>query len=117
MAKGNAPSLDRPWQEVSLGGVVKDRGNSVAYITGTWRTMRPLRDSEQCIQCLICWIMCPDASVLVEDGKVVSFDYDHCKGCGICAEQCPAKIKNPHSETGEMGKVIQMVPEGDFQTS
>ncbi|MFH1086860.1 MAG: 4Fe-4S dicluster domain-containing protein, partial [Chloroflexota bacterium] len=86
----------------------------VTYITGTWRTMRPVRDADQCIQCLICWIMCPDASVLVENGKVVGFDYDHCKGCGICAQQCPAKIKNPHSYTQKLGATIQMVNESEF---
>lgn len=108
------PQLDEPWQKATPGGVVTDAGNSVTYITGTWRTMRPVRDMEQCTQCLICWIMCPDAAVLVEDGKVTGFDYVHCKGCGICAERCPVNIRRPHSFTGQMGKVIQMVPESEF---
>jgi len=114
MGKRTAPSLDRPWQEASVGGVVTDAGNSETYITGTWRTLRPLRDLSQCRQCLICWIVCPDSAITVADGKVLGFDYDHCKGCGVCADQCPAKIKQPHSETGEMGKCIQMKPETDF---
>jgi len=115
MPEYQSPRLDRPWREVNPGGVVLEPGNSVTYITGTWRTMRPVRDTEQCTHCLICWIMCPDAAVTIVDGKVVGFDYDHCKGCGICAEQCPVKIKKPHSVTGEMGKVIQMLPETDFE--
>jgi pyruvate ferredoxin oxidoreductase delta subunit len=113
MAKHEAPRLDRPWREVSPGGVVHDAGNSVLYITGTWRSMRPVRDLEQCTQCLICWIVCPDSSITIQDGKVVGFDYEHCKGCGICAEQCPVKVKKPHAHTGQMGLVIQMVPETD----
>jgi pyruvate ferredoxin oxidoreductase delta subunit len=24
-----------------------------------------------------------------KDGKRLEFDYDHCKGCGICAKVCP----------------------------
>lgn len=115
MGKHEAPPLDLPWREANVGGVVLDAGNSVTYITGTWRTLRPVRDMEQCTQCLICWIMCPDSSILIEDGKVASFDYDHCKGCGICAQQCPVNIKEAHSTTGQMGKVIQMVPESDFE--
>lgn len=111
MSKSEAPRLDRPWRDVSPGGVVNDPGVSVTYITGTWRAMRPVRDLSQCIQCLTCWIVCPDAAVTIENGKVAGFDYDHCKGCGICAEQCPAKAKQPHAFTGELGKVIQMVPE------
>ncbi|MCD6519335.1 MAG: 4Fe-4S binding protein [Anaerolineae bacterium] len=115
MATKEAPRLDLPWKEANPGGIVLDAGNSVTYITGTWRTLRPVRDLEQCTQCLICWIVCPDAAITVKDGKVVGFDYDHCKGCGICAQQCPVNVKKPHAITGEMGKVIQMVPEADFQ--
>lgn len=115
MAKYEAPKLDRPWREANPGGIVLEPGNSVTYNTGTWRSMRPLRDLAQCTQCLICWIMCPDSAITVVDGKVAGFDYDHCKGCGICAEQCPVNIKQPHCDTGEMGKCIQMVPEADFE--
>ena len=36
--------------------------------------------------------VCPDSSIPVDaDGKRTDFDYDHCKGCGICAEVCPFK--------------------------
>ena len=114
MAKFQFPRLDMPWKEVRPGGVVTESANSVTYITGTWRTLRPIRDLEQCTQCLICWIMCPDSAITVENGKVAGFDYEHCKGCGICADQCPVNIKKAHSATGKMGKVIQMVPETAF---
>ena len=114
MAQYEFPRLDMPWKEVRPGGVVTESANSVAYITGTWRTLRPIRDLEQCTQCLICWIMCPDSAITVENGKVAGFDYDYCKGCGICADQCPVNIKKAHNATGKMGKVIQMVPETEF---
>ena len=43
--------------------------------------------------CDNCWTLCPDNSVLKmreADGKwSYVFDYDHCKGCGICAHECP----------------------------
>lgn len=108
------PNPEPTWREVSPGGVVYQAGNSVEYLTGGWRTLRPVRDTEQCTHCMICWVNCPDSSVLVKDSKVVAFDYDHCKGCGICANVCPVKIKKPHSHTGEMGSVIHMVPETEF---
>ena len=40
--KYEAPRLDLPWTEVNPGGVVKEPGNSVTYITGTWRSMYPM---------------------------------------------------------------------------
>jgi 2-oxoacid:acceptor oxidoreductase delta subunit (pyruvate/2-ketoisovalerate family) len=45
----------------------------------------------RCIECDNCLIFCPDVSVLVrEDGRFgYVFDYDYCKGCGICYAECP----------------------------
>jgi pyruvate ferredoxin oxidoreductase delta subunit len=51
--------------------------------TGSWRNMKPVRDEEKCIQCGLCKIFCPDFSIDKD-----SIDYDYCKGCGICAEEC-----------------------------
>ena len=81
------------------GAVIPDCGNSRDYVTGGWRSQRPVRDDAKCTQCLFCWIYCPVTSVLVEDEKVVGFNLDHCKGCGVCARQCPSDA-------------IAMVPEG-----
>ncbi len=113
MARYEAPRLDLPWTEANPGGVVTTPGISETYQTGTWRTFRPVHDADQCIHCLACWIACPDSSILVENGKVVGIDYIHCKGCGICTTVCPKDIKEPHAVTGELGKVLQMIPESD----
>jgi pyruvate ferredoxin oxidoreductase delta subunit len=32
---------------------------------------------------------CPDSCILAKDNKREEFDYDHCKGCGICVKACP----------------------------
>ena len=34
---------------------------------------------------------CLDNSILAKDEKIIGIDYDHCKGCGICAHECPEK--------------------------
>ncbi len=81
------------WREIPIGGVVTEPGTAREYNTGSWRTIRPVLDKEKCVSCLTCWICCPDCSVITKDGKMVGFDYDHCKGCGICAEECPPKVK------------------------
>ena len=51
--------------------------------------MVPVIDSEKCDGCMLCYFYCPDASIIVEDGKAVGVDLAHCKGCGICAKECP----------------------------
>lgn len=83
---------EKAWTEIPIGGVIEKGGNAHDYETGSWRTFRPIWDADKCIHCLRCWIACPDSSVLLEDGKVVGIDYDHCKGCGICAFECPDKV-------------------------
>ncbi len=43
-----------------------------------------------CDQCDNCYLFCPDSSVLKQRGELLSvIDYDYCKGCGICANECP----------------------------
>jgi Pyruvate/2-oxoacid:ferredoxin oxidoreductase delta subunit len=43
-----------------------------------------------CTFCMRCYDYCPDLSIQM-DGKARqrAIDYGHCKGCGICAEECP----------------------------
>jgi pyruvate ferredoxin oxidoreductase delta subunit len=38
---------------------------------------------------MICYWACPDSSIEVEEDKMTGFDLKHCKGCGICAKECP----------------------------
>jgi 2-oxoacid:acceptor oxidoreductase delta subunit (pyruvate/2-ketoisovalerate family) len=80
------------WKELAIGGRIEEAGNAAEYETGSWRTFRPVRSEEKCTHCLRCWIYCPDSAIRVKDGKVVGFDLDHCKGCGICADVCPPKV-------------------------
>ncbi len=79
--------------EIPIGAMIPQAGNSKEYKTGDWRSMKPIWHEEGCIHCLFCWVYCPDVAIKVENGKMVGIDYDHCKGCGICARECPRKEK------------------------
>ncbi|NPV80920.1 MAG: 4Fe-4S binding protein [Firmicutes bacterium] len=81
------------WKDVPRGGLILDAGNALDYETGDWRTYRPVWHPDRCINCFLCWVYCPDSAIEVKDGKVVGIDYKHCKGCGICANECPPKVR------------------------
>lgn len=43
-----------------------------------------------CFECDTCYGVCPDSAVIkLGAGKRFAFNYDYCKGCGLCAEECP----------------------------
>ena len=43
-----------------------------------------------CFECDNCYGVCPDNAVIkLGAGKRFEFNYDYCKGCGICAAECP----------------------------
>jgi len=88
----------RPYRELAPGGTVAVE-DALHPQTGGWRTSgKPVVDLDACIDCLLCWMYCPDSAVIVEDGVFQGFDYDFCKGCEVCEEMCPVDA-------------IRMVPE------
>ena len=78
------------WKSLPIGGVILEAGSSINYKTGDWRASKPLVDHEKCVNCLICWIYCPEPAILRKE-KGIDIDYNYCKGCGICATECPVK--------------------------
>ncbi|MCR4407295.1 MAG: NAD(P)-binding protein [Anaerolineae bacterium] len=46
-----------------------------------------------CNECDNCLIFCPDVAVLrgPSDDEPFVFNYDYCKGCGICVSECPRR--------------------------
>ena len=43
-----------------------------------------------CFECDNCYGVCPDNAVIkLGPGKRFEFNYDYCKGCGLCATECP----------------------------
>ena len=86
--KANA-SLNPTWKEVNAGGTILEAGTSLQLITGDWRLMIPGFVEEKCTHCLLCFPVCADSAIPVKDEKRMDFDFDHCKGCGVCYKSCP----------------------------
>lgn len=52
-----------------------------------------------CFECDNCYGVCPDNAVIkLGPGQRFAFNYDYCKGCGVCVAECPCGA-------------IEMVPE------
>jgi len=77
------------WRDLTEGGFVYGEGNSAFFNTGDWRSKAPVWHQENCKQCLLCFPVCPDSSIPINNSKRGEFDMFHCKGCGICARVCP----------------------------
>ena len=89
--------MSERYDEVPMAANIVEPGNAKKYLTGGWRAQRPIHNDDTCLwvkngTCGLCWIFCPDMSVnLIEENGKYSYEYDldYCKGCGICANQCP----------------------------
>jgi 2-oxoacid:acceptor oxidoreductase delta subunit (pyruvate/2-ketoisovalerate family) len=42
-----------------------------------------------CNDCELCLILCPDVAITRREGGGFDIDLNYCKGCGVCAAECP----------------------------
>ncbi len=78
---------------------VSDRLKGFDEIHPTGDTEAVTREAGRCFSCGLCnscgtcFVFCPDMSVvLTKKEPLPSFIGDYCKGCGICARECPRGI-------------------------
>lgn len=89
------------WKELELGCVVIEPGSASIEKTGDWRSERPVRDTTKCIKCGACYIYCPEACIHEDEEGFFEADLYYCKGCGICAHECPRKVITMVEEEGD----------------
>lgn len=80
------------WTEMREGVVipaVEPGKNNELFKKYTTRTARPIVDFDTCIKCKICFLECPDEIFSLTDKGHYRVNYEHCCGCGLCAEVCP----------------------------
>lgn len=89
-------------KEKSIPGPVQKAGTRPTRM-GTWSTAKPVLKG-RCTFCLFCWVFCPEGAIVQDEAnRKVRFDFEDCKGCGICVRECPTRA-------------IEMVePESDSQ--
>jgi len=89
------------WRGLPLAGVVHP-GDTLQPRTGGWRTgVKPVVDLSLCVNCLLCWLYCPDSAVRLDGTVFTGFDLDQCKGCELCAEVCPVDAIEMVEDNGD----------------
>lgn len=91
-----------------VGGVIPLPGNT-AWNDLSWsRTgYMAVLDSEKCVHCGLCDLVCPDLCFVWGDGEpggkyereLKGIDYRYCKGCLRCIESCPSGALTKEIET------------------
>jgi 2-oxoacid:acceptor oxidoreductase delta subunit (pyruvate/2-ketoisovalerate family) len=86
----DAPKTVRPMIEVAR------RQNTFEEVQGGLDETNALYEARRCLscgncfECDNCYGVCPDNAVIkLGPGQRFKFNYDYCKGCGICAQECP----------------------------
>jgi len=73
---------------------VADRIKGFAEVEGGFTESVSVKETERCFSCGVCnscdncWLVCPDVAISKKNGEY-EVNYDYCKGCGICKEECP----------------------------
>ncbi|GFN21846.1 4Fe-4S binding protein [Thermanaeromonas sp. C210] len=68
-----------------------------------WRERRPVWKRERCNFCRDCLLYCPEGALGLE-GDELRINLAFCKGCGICAHECPLQALDMVPEyTGQAG--------------
>ena len=77
--------------------IIVKPSTTVSNRTGSWRTLKPNFLSDLCTACSICQRLCPEGIIYQTDKtnakgkKYFACDLAYCKGCGLCAAECPFK--------------------------
>jgi 2-oxoacid:acceptor oxidoreductase delta subunit (pyruvate/2-ketoisovalerate family) len=88
----DAPRTVRPQLEAAR------RASTFDEVVGGLDESNALFEARRCLSCGNCFAcdncygVCPDNAVIKLDGGTpyaYEVDYDYCKGCGLCAEECP----------------------------
>ena len=85
-------AIHRPHGEAVL--PVEDRAGSFEEVH---RGLDGIEEAHRCLSCGVCnacdrcVTYCPDG-VLHREGDRIVFDYDYCKGCGVCVNECSRAV-------------------------
>ncbi len=86
----DAPKTVRPMLEIARRTSTFDEVVSGLDETNALFEARRCLSCGNCFNCDNCYGVCPDNAVIkLGPGKRYEFNFDYCKGCGICVSECP----------------------------
>ena len=86
----DAPKTVRPMLEIARRQSTFEEVQGGLDETNALYEARRCLSCGNCFECDNCYGVCPDNAVIkLGPGNRFKFNYDYCKGCGVCAEECP----------------------------
>jgi 2-oxoacid:acceptor oxidoreductase delta subunit (pyruvate/2-ketoisovalerate family) len=86
----DAPKTVRPVLDVIRRQSTFDEVQGALDETNALFEARRCLSCGNCFECDNCYGVCPDNAVIkLGPGKRFRFNYDYCKGCGMCVAECP----------------------------
>ena len=79
-------------RDIEIGAIAPEPGSARQYRTGDWRSQRPTYNFQRCIKCGLCYVFCPEGCIRENQDGCFEADLYYCKGCGICARECPTRV-------------------------
>lgn len=77
--------------KINPGAVIDTPGSTMQAKKVSFRNQKPITDYSKCIKCGKCWMNCPDMAFKPQKNGTFKNIERYCKGCGICANECPVK--------------------------
>jgi 2-oxoacid:acceptor oxidoreductase delta subunit (pyruvate/2-ketoisovalerate family) len=86
----DAPKTMRPMLEIARRRATFEEVTQGLDETNALYEARRCLSCGNCFECDNCYGICPDNAVIkLGSGNRFKFNYDFCKGCGLCAQECP----------------------------
>ena len=86
----DAPKTVRPSLEIARRRTTFEEVTQGLDETNALYEARRCLSCGNCFECDNCYGVCPDNAVIkLGPGNRFKFNYDFCKGCGVCAQECP----------------------------
>lgn len=95
--EGKEYTEERPPRVVTYKEVVVDYFNHEPAIRELKTLEDAIKEAKRCFSCGTCnscgncYVFCPDSAVKWVN-NFPEFDYDYCKGCGVCVNECPRGV-------------------------